>query len=237
MLRILKKSSLRGNKLFFDEINEQNLNNIITPGENHLSANLVKNEKSRLRKLLLNKRKNLSEISRASNSLKVLNKLFSLEIYKKSQHIALYHPINSEVDTYNIFQRSMLDGKKIYFPKITSSLIHFYNVQNLEELEKGYKGILEPKTQINRLSKDSLDLILLPGLGFDKLGNRLGYGGGFYDKYLEELPRYKSIALAFDFQILDYLPTSKWDVKVGRIITESKVVECFGTKGGSKCKP
>lgn len=74
-------------------------------------------------------------------------------------------------------------------------------------------------------------------MGFDIFGNRLGYGGGFYDKYLEEIPRHKSVALAFSFQVLSYIPVLPEDAKVGKIVTESGVVDCLGSKGVLQCKP
>ncbi len=236
ILRKEKKSFLKGNKLFFDELFEYDLNNKQLD-ENLLSAKGIDNNKSRLRTLLLSKRKKLSENEIKIRSNIIADTLFSLEIYKKSQNIALYHPINGEVCTNIIFNKSVLDGKKLYFPKVLGSFLEFYLVNDFSDLEPGFKDIPEPGAEATKINKDDLDLILIPGLGFDKFGNRLGYGGGFFDKYLEDLPKHKSVALAFDLQVLDCLPARKHDMKVGRIITESKAINCLGLKGGLQCKP
>ena len=155
-----------------------------------------------------------------------------MQIFKKSQNIALYSDINSEVSTINIFKKSSLNGKKLYFPKVVDSSLNFYLVNDFSELEPCYKGIFEPSAEAKKVSKKDIDLILIPGLGFDTEGNRLGYGEGFFDKYLKNMPRHKSVALAFDFQILNHIPTSVHDVRIGWILTESRVVNCHGTKGG-----
>ncbi|MGH7884417.1 MAG: 5-formyltetrahydrofolate cyclo-ligase [Thermodesulfobacteriota bacterium] len=237
-LRKEKKISSRGNKLLFEISSEKYLSGkAVAYSLECSSANDVKNEKSRLRKLLLSERKKLSPDTWRDKCRDIADNLFSLEIFRRSSKIALYHPINAEVDTKYIFSKSIYEGKKLYFPKVCGRSIHFFCVDQPDGLEPGFKDVFEPKDLNEQISKDKLNLILVPGLGFDISGNRLGYGGGFFDKFLKNLPEYKSIALAFDFQVVNYLPISQHDIKVGRIITESRVIDCMGNKGGLKCKP
>ena len=97
-----------------------------------------------------------------------------------------------------------------------------FKINGFNDLEKGCMGILEPKDKCVEFINEKLDFILMPGLAFDKLGGRIGYGGGYYDKFLKQLSYYKEIpkvAIAYDFQVIDYIPMNDYDVRVDRIIT------------------
>lgn len=201
------------------------------------SAEKISAKKSRLRTLYLSRRKKLSESEIRDYSKAVCSGLTSLSDFKKASSLALFYPKGAEVNTTPIFKRSIKNGTDTCFPRVSGKSLHFYKVNRLSELSPGYMGVFEPDAAGERLEADDIDLVLVPGLAFDLSGGRLGFGGGFYDRFLKKIPVSKTVALAFDFQIADHIPVAGHDVKIGRIITESRVINCSDEKGGIKCKP
>lgn len=147
-----------------------------------------------------------------------------LEEYRSAGAIGLYAPVDNEVSTELIFRDAARQSKKIFYPKANASRknISFYRVRDLTELTPGYAGILEPATT-EKGEVDAMALLVIPGLAFDLNGNRLGYGLGFYDRLLQNYHGCK-IALAYEFQLSDSLPTCSTDVAVDIIVTEERVV-------------
>lgn len=233
-LRRKRKSCLGGNKLSFDRSNGYGLNSKSSYNRKFSTA---ETQKSRLRNLFLTKRKNLAENKIEDMSLSISENIFLHEKFNKSLKIALYHPVSAEVNTKYIFKRSVKEGKETFFPKVRGEELHFYRIKKLSELNPGFNGIPEPDVSGEMLDAKDLDLIIIPGLAFDCSGNRLGYGGGFFDRYLKEIPVSRTVALAYDFQVTDSLPVAEHDVKIGMIVTESRVIDCLYEKGGIKCKP
>jgi 5-formyltetrahydrofolate cyclo-ligase len=187
--------------------------------------------KKDLREKIITKRNSLSQEQIKKLSDKIFNQLYSSPIYNEAATIMSYVSIEKEIFTHNFIKEAMEDGKKILIPVtrpakkeiILSHLIDFN-----KDLEMGHWGLLEPKKETLRLqSSEILDLILVPGLAFTENGHRLGYGGGYYDRFLSSLTKpVTTISLAFKFQIIETLPIESFDVPVDYILTEEKLIYC-----------
>lgn len=180
--------------------------------------------KSDIREKILNLLRNQKEEDRIRKSLVILERLFATPEFQRSKVILFYASFDGEVDTFEMMKRSQKLGKQIALPtilldekKINPMLIH-----NLEEdLEDGPYGIRQPRHDGSRhLGIPDIDLYVVPGLAFDKDNHRLGRGGGYYDRFLADLPQGSPcVGLAFDFQVVERLPSQEHDVPLSRIIT------------------
>jgi len=184
--------------------------------------------KDNLRKKLIRERNNLSksELIKKNNIIK--KKLFELDEFRQASTILFYVSYDNEVHTHDMIKESMLNGKKIVVPvtdKEKKKLI-LSELKNWNDLTHNAYNILEPKRKcIIEISLDSIELILVPGIGFDKHGHRIGHGEGYYDKLLENATA-PSIGLAFHLQILDKINVEKHDVPVHKIVTEKEIIYC-----------
>jgi 5-formyltetrahydrofolate cyclo-ligase len=145
----------------------------------------------------------------------IVNKINKLYEYKQARHVGIYFACNNEVNLSALWQNNM--EKQFYAPKIIGENLLMLPFKNTNDLIIGKYNILEPKTSDN--SDQELDILFVPGLAFDKNCNRLGMGGGYYDKLLITHPAKQVIGVAFDFQIVDKIPTDPWDIKVDKVIT------------------
>ena len=183
--------------------------------------------KKEIRQLLNNKRLNLSKDENLVKSNKIKNKLFKIDEYKKAKNIFFYVSYDGEVFTHDAIKESFND-KIVVVPisnKEDFSLI-LSKIDSFEDLIVGLYGILEPKKEkINEISIDEIDLIIIPGIVFDLKGNRIGHGKGFYDRLLKNT-KIPSIALAFEYQIIEKIPADKYDKPVDIIITEKRIIYC-----------
>jgi len=181
--------------------------------------------KDALRQKLLNERKKINEKEYFKKSHQIKEKLFSLSEFQKAESIMFYVSFNNEVHTHDMI-KAALKEKKVIVPKVREKQIVLFEINNFEEIDQKDKfGILQP-SKGRMAKKEEIGLIIVPGVGFDKNGHRLGYGYGYYDRFLENL-KIPTIGLAFDFQIVDKLPAYGHDVKMGKVITEKRILE-FG---------
>lgn len=157
----------------------------------------------------------------------IFDKLYNLDLYKNSNNIFVYINYKDEINTKRFINKALEDGKKIYVPKIyrdTRTMKAIF-INSLDNLEKNSMGILEPNDDTLVINKKDIDLIIVPGAVFDKSFNRIGYGGGYYDKYLEEIrEKDNKIALAYDFQIIDEIEAEDHDIKMDYIITDKRIL-------------
>ncbi len=196
--------------------------------------------KAYYRKQMSAKRDALSKADLEMLSEKIANNVFSLEKYRSSDRILVYSSMGNEAITHGIIKKALDDGKEVYCPVITSMKarqMEFVRIDTLDDLKPGKLGISEPVIKNDSiLFKGSAKetLLILPGLIFDKSGNRIGYGGGFYDKFMETFKNellndtMKSIAIGFDFQIIsDDLSgvMNDLDHKVSMIITDKEITD------------
>lgn len=183
------------------------------------SSDPLLEEKGLIRKNVLTIRNSLSLSSRLEKSETIAKKLEKTEAFKKAGHVLFYYTLGSEVNTLPLIEK-YLGKKTIYLPKLISN-DHFIAVPllDMKSLGKNRYGIPEP---LGEKEAAEIDCIILPGSAFDRLGNRLGMGKGYYDRFLRRFPKAKKIALAFEEQMLDRVPKEKYDVPVDLIITDRR---------------
>lgn len=186
--------------------------------------------KNKLRKKLIEIRKNIprNEVLEKSNRIK--NRLYKMEEFKLASTILFYVSYDNEVYTHDMIKERMSIGKKIIVPfsdKKNRCLI-LSELNNWNDLEPGSYGILEPrKHNIEEISIDKINLIIVPGVGFDEQCRRIGHGKGYYDNLLRNSKNAQHIGLAFEFQIVEKIPIEKHDLPVNKIITEKRIIECL----------
>ncbi|ABR50213.1 5-formyltetrahydrofolate cyclo-ligase [Alkaliphilus metalliredigens QYMF] len=188
--------------------------------------------KNTLRKQLLAQREILSSVHMETKSQQVRSSLFNFSPYKKAQHVMLYVSFGKEVITRGIIQDLLDQNKRVFIPVCvpkTKELIISELLDFDEDLEIGHFGVLEPKKEALRpVDPKILDFIIVPGLAFDSQGYRIGYGGGYYDRFLPKISdKVPKVSLAFDEFVIDSVPTDSFDIPVDFIITEKKLIECI----------
>jgi len=190
---------------------------------------MIKNNKEKLRKLLLGQLLSLTSEETIRRSKNVEKNISDLPIYKNAKTIMAYYPLKGEVSVLGIIKKA-LGEKKICFPVIDSESNNLipYCIRDLErDFTRGPYGVMQPDTgSTERIDLKEIDLVLTPGIAYDRNKNRLGRGAGFYDRFIAELgSNTKKIGVAFDFQILDDLPVNvPHDRQVDMIVTET---DCF----------
>lgn len=192
------------------------------------------NYKEEDKKKLRNKIKKLLEglpvsvLKEKSSSIR--SRLYSLSEYKNSSFVMCYLSTEREVSTFEIIETALSQNKKVAVPLILKSqnIMLPCEISNLKDLEPGPWGILQPiKGKIKSIPLKVVDLIIVPGIVFDKNGNRIGRGKGFYDRFLNSIPSaIRKMALAFSCQIVERIPINDSDIPVDKIITEDGVIEC-----------
>jgi len=181
-------------------------------------------EKSLLRKEVLHKRNSMSHFEISMKSKLIQQKLIESPVFNQSKFIGLYLAIGSEVQTWEIINYALDLGKTVLLPRIMSNDLRFYVVDQKDFEKNSFDvnrfGIKEPK--IDNRPADFIDLLIIPGIVFDMYGFRIGYGYGYYDKYLTISKFSKSIGLAYDFQLIKKpIPILPHDRKIDVLITES----------------
>lgn len=201
----------------------------------NLKEKVVEKNKKSIREKSLKLRNDLSVSERKEKSKNIRNILFALDLYKEAEIILSYVAYQSEVYTLSVIEHSLADGKKVFCPKVQGENIEFYQIENTEMLETGYKGILEPSDisakkslqEILKQENDSHILMLMPGCAFDRNCGRLGYGKGFYDRYLKRNNdiAMRKIALSYECQMWPEIPQDERDVRPDMLITEEAVYQ------------
>lgn len=186
--------------------------------------------KQTLKQQIFQKRNHLSKEEISKKSLQIKNNLYSLLEFKNAKNIMFYVSFNNEVDTQNAIKELLNKKEKtiiVPFVEKNNPIIQLSELKNFDELEPKTFGILEPKKYyIREFNHEKLDLVLIPGMVFDLNGHRIGYGYGYYDRFLRKIKNTaKKIGLAYDFQIVDKIPEEIHDVPVDIIITESRVIK------------
>ena len=149
---------------------------------------------------------------------RVLGQLFvQSKLYQQAKTIYGYLPYNQEVRTVPMLQKALEDGKRVAVPKVYGDEMRFIYLTDLTAVEIGYAGIPEPIAD-DPVADDPTALVLMPGLAFDPAGHRIGYGGGFYDKFLQQEPEHPTLALCYDFQMLTSLETEEHDIPVDCVL-------------------
>lgn len=188
--------------------------------------------KQRVREEALVSRRAISTEELVKKSKVIEEKLLSTELYKNANVIMAYVDFRNEVQTEKIIKAAIADGKRVVIPisvVATRQLILSEIINYDIELESGAYGILEPRTEyIREVDPDLVDLVLIPGVAFDERGFRVGYGGGYYDRFLNRVrPDATKIALAVEVQMVEHAFEDSHDVPVDMIITEDRTLTCL----------
>lgn len=174
-------------------------------------------DKQTLRRMIREQKKAMTEEQIASASEK-LGELFAASpLYHQAKTIYGYLPYNQEVRTVPMLQRALTDGKRVAVPKCYGDEMRFIYLDDLSKVESGYCGIPEPIAD-EPIADDPTALVLMPGLAFTERGDRMGYGGGFYDKFLAAEPDHPTLALCYSFQMVEQIPTDQFDIPVDCVL-------------------
>ena len=169
------------------------------------------------------------------NCLEIMDKFIRLPAFNSSKCVLLYASKGGEVHTDGIMQSALSFGKKVCLPltfKEKKSL-EIYEAKSLEELSLGAFGVREPSHQPEcRVSPDEVDLVVVPGVSFDRRGHRIGYGMGYYDSLLPKI-KGKKIGLAYSFQLVELVPNEPHDVAVDIVVTEKEVINCAASQASN----
>ncbi len=184
--------------------------------------------KNAVRKEVLGKRDQIPHELKGTKDSSIKQRLLALPEFLSARSVLFYASFRSEVETSGIIRESLSMGKRAILPKVDKGRhgLRLYEIKSLDELVAGFMGIPEPfQTEKKEILLDEIDLVIIPGAGYDYSGNRLGYGGGYYDILLSDRKKNMPIiALAYEEQLIDAIPAEKHDVKVDMIVTDLRVI-------------
>jgi len=176
--------------------------------------------KEELRKKILNLRTRFNKTE--EHSKLIAEKFLKLPEVKTARTFLLYYPHKKEVNTIPIIKQLIKQGKTILLPKVEKDQILPIFISNLSELKEGFAGIKEPKGKV--YPKDKIDIVVVPAVAYDKRGYRIGYGKGYYDRFLSNY-KGKKIGLAYQFQLVEKIPYESHDIPVDIIITPTQTIK------------
>lgn len=191
-------------------------------------------EKRRIRREMEAMRQRLTPAEIEAASQRILHHLSQLEAFRRAEVVHCYVAWRNEVRTHELIRQLLAEGRRVVVPVVDRErqALQHAEITRFDELQPGAFGILEPPPERRRLVQpEDLDVVLVPGVAFDRFGNRLGYGGGYYDGFLKGLDAVK-IGLAYAFQLVDRLPTNARDQRVDYVVTEAGVF-----KPGNEARP
>ena len=188
-------------------------------------------QKKKIRKEMRRLRDSLSASDLRSRSDAIEQRLRRLIDKRKAESIMFFIDFESEVQTRNSINRAIDDGKTVIVPVCSMDagrkLLPSRLLDLQSEVEKSAFGVLEPKPEFRRpFPPEKLDLVVVPGLAFDEKGYRVGYGGGYYDRFLIRCPQALHVGVAYEMQMIECAFPSPWDIPVHKIITEDRVISC-----------
>ncbi len=189
---------------------------------------LMREKKHSLRAAALAQRSLLSRSESLARSRLIQAQALQFPPYLLRRSVALYNPIQNEVETGEIRDHALVTGKNVFFPRFgLKDSLELIKIESETEFSQGRFGVLEPTGERRLAGRDQEELVVfVPGVAFDLSGNRLGRGKGWYDRLIKELGEAILVALAYDFQIVDQVPAEEWDQRVHYVITERSVVDC-----------
>ena len=193
--------------------------NYVSSYDNGSCENMKEMSKRDIRLEVLEKRARMSPEERASKSRAIGDRLMKTGLWADAKTVFLYMSLPGEVETDRLIAEAWSQGKQVAVPKVTEEGLVFSKLDSFEELSEGSFHVREPR-EIREIS-DGRALVIMPGVAFDIKCNRIGYGKGFYDRYLFEHRGHPAVALSFDFAVYSKIPSGPHDIKPGLIITES----------------
>lgn len=180
-------------------------------------------DKKSLRKQMKDLRDSISALEKETYDQNIFSKVITSPFYRESENLFIYVSFGSEADTHRIIEKAIKDNKTVYVPKVINRTegMAAVKINSISELKASRFGMLEPEIISEEAKPWQLDLMIIPGLAFDKRGGRLGYGAGYYDRFLSEAKAeaYK-IGIAYSCQIIDEVPMEEKDFFIDSIITD-----------------
>jgi 5-formyltetrahydrofolate cyclo-ligase len=181
--------------------------------------------KKALRSELLIRRRTMSNTDWHDSSAAAQQRLIALQLFQQASCIALYAPIQHEVDTVQIFHAARSAGKGVLYPIVCGTDLRFIEISDSSQLNPGSFKIPEPCSLTDERSLETADLIVIPGVAFDLQGHRIGFGKGFYDRCLSSLmnPGHL-VGLCHDFQLFEQIPAERHDIRMQYVVTENRLI-------------
>ena len=173
--------------------------------------------KQELRRTIRERKRAMTEEEIVERSNALAEKFYNSPAYQAASTIYGYLPYNQEVRTVPMLQRALDEGKRVAVPKVYGEEMRFIYLEDLTQVSKGYAGIPEPIADAP-VADDKRALVLMPGLAFDPQGHRIGYGGGFYDRFLAQEPHHPTLALCYEFQMQAHLDPEEFDIPVDTVL-------------------
>jgi len=201
-----------------------------------VSSKSVAKTKIAIRKTIVQKREELGDIEKDEKSLAIAQRLFGMDGFKKSKTVFCFLSTSSEVQTGRIIRESLRLGKQVLVPLLDPGEKNLKASRILSmdiDFVIGGCGVRQPAPKFRDIVPFSnIDFVVVPGLAFDNFGNRIGYGGGFYDKFFKKITRdVNRVAVSYDFQLFNLVPHSDLDEPVHFLITETKALRCRDISG------
>lgn len=182
--------------------------------------------KSDLRKALLARRKALSAERRVQESRAIMDRLRDLPAFRAARTIVGYAPQSEEVDILPLLAELAKKGRTVALPRTVRPTLEIFRWKDGDPLVPGPFGIREPSSGAGRLLPSEVDLVLVPGVAFDRRGHRLGFGHGYYDRFLSAIPDAAQVGVAFTEQLVDRVPDEPHDVTVDWLVLPDETVKC-----------
>lgn len=176
--------------------------------------------KKLLRAEIIKKRQNMTEMEFKKYSFEVFNNIINWQLFKDKNNLMFYYSFRNEVDTLEIIEECFRCGKNVFLPKTIkeTTTILPCKIDSILDLEKGEYGIMEPP-QRKIFPKNDIDIVFVPGVAFDRKGYRIGYGAGYYDRFLRDYKGIK-VGICFEFQVMENVFQEEHDVSMDYLITE-----------------
>ncbi|MCT6914161.1 MAG: 5-formyltetrahydrofolate cyclo-ligase [Bacillus wiedmannii] len=182
----------------------------------------MREEKVRLRKQIIEHMNSLSEERYTTLSEQIAFSLYAQKEWAEAKTVGITLSMENEVNTYAIIEKAWEEGKKVVVPKCNKETrtMSFRQISNFDQLEIVYMNLREPiPARTEEVNANDIDLQIVPGVAYTERGERIGYGGGYYDRYLLHY-KGKTLSLAYSFQIVEHIPVEPFDKNVEKIITE-----------------
>ena len=188
----------------------------------------LQTEKKKMRAAILALREAMPPAARSAASRAIIDKVCGLPQYAEATVVLTYMGFGSEIETQSFFERIIADGKVVVLPRVdrASQTLMLHAARSTSDLLTGKWGIREPRADAPTVSIEEVDFLLMPGVAFDRFGNRLGYGRGYYDKLLVIAdPALTRVAAAFSCQIVEAVPVGPTDQRIDCIVTENEIIK------------
>lgn len=182
-----------------------------------------RDEKNLIRKQMKQLRADMTRTERFEKSMQIFEQLITVPEFKRADRIYTYVSMDNEIDTIMLIDYSLSLEKRVFVPRVSGRDMEFYEISDISELSPGYMGIYEPDINGREPDYSRTGFMCMPGLAFDKSHNRIGYGGGFYDRYLSVENKLYKAALAYEAQLLESIPAQDGDVRPDMIVTEENI--------------